>query len=255
MLPGTEPKLYSTDCVRAIHPPCKEVVSFNSHHNYNIIINFIISRALVIFCVGFFVIVGLNCFTGVVMYSKYAGCDPLTTNTVSKGDKMVPYFIQDVAGHMKGMTGVFMSCVFSAGLSTMSANLNSLSGVLYEDYVRKWVKHTEEKANRIMKLIVLIVGVYCILMGFMVEQFTSILQMVMTVTSVSNGTTLGVFALGMLWPWANKNGAFWGTVTSAVAVFGLVIGSQIMIKNGEIVYPKLPFSTEDCDVLGIAYNR
>lgn len=168
---------------------------------------------------------------------------------------MVPFFVQDVVGHMPGMTGVFVSCVFSAGLSTMSANLNSLSGILYEDYVRKWVKHTEIKANRIMKLIVIVTGIYCVLMGFFVENFSSILQMVMTVSSVGVGTTMGVFVLGVAWPWANKRGAMWGAAVSGVAVISLVIGSQILVRNGEIVYPTLPTTVEQCDEMGMSFNQ
>lgn len=32
------------------------------------------------FLVGFFTITGLNMLLGLVMYSKYAGCDPLATD-------------------------------------------------------------------------------------------------------------------------------------------------------------------------------
>lgn len=122
---------------------------------------------------------------------------------------MVPYFVQDVVGHIPGLTGVFVSCVFSAGLSTMSANLNSLAGIVYEDYVRKYIKlETDEKANNIMKMIIVVTGIYCALMGFVVENFSSLLQLVMTVSSVNNGVTWGVFCLGMLWPFANAKGKF-----------------------------------------------
>lgn len=162
---------------------------------------------------------------------------------------MVPYFVQDVVGHIPGLTGVFVSCVFSAGLSTMSANLNSLAGVIYEDYARKFVKHSEEKAKNIMKLIIIVTGVYSLLMGFVVEQFSSILQMVMTVSSVSNGTIFGVFCLGMLWPKANKKGVLYGCLISCALTSILVVGSQIKLMNNEILYPILPSSVEECLVV------
>lgn len=94
---------------------------------------------------------------------------------------MMPYFVQDVTGHLKGMPGVFISCVFSAGLSTMSATLNSLSGIMYEDWVRpfNFFKHTERSSNLSMKAIVVVLGVYCVAMGIVVDQFQNILQMVM----------------------------------------------------------------------------
>lgn len=165
---------------------------------------------------------------------------------MSKPDKMVPYFVQDVVGHIPGLTGVFVSCVFSAGLSTMSANLNSLAGVIYEDYVRKMVRHTDERAKNVMKIIILITGIYSVLMGFIVEEFSSILQMVMTISSVSNGTTFGVFCLGMLWPKANKRGVMYGCLISTAVTSILVVGSQIKLMKNEILYPIMPSSVEEC---------
>lgn len=161
---------------------------------------------------------------------------------------MVPHFVQGVVGHIPGLTGIFVACVFSAGLSTMSANLNSLAGVMYEDYIRKFVKHSDEKANNIMKLTIVVTGIYCVLMGLVVEEFSSILQMVMTVSSVSNGTTFGVFCLGMLWPKANKHGALFGCLLSALTIIVLVVGSQIKLMNNEIIYPILPSSIDECPV-------
>lgn len=163
---------------------------------------------------------------------------------------MVPHFVQDVVGHIPGLTGVFVSCVFSAGLSTMSANLNSLAGIVYEDYVRKYIKvETDEKANNIMKLIIVVTGIYCALMGFVVENFSSLLQLVMTVSSVNNGTTWGVFCLGMLWPFANAKGAIWGSVIGALVTSVLVVGSQLKLMNNKIIYPILSSSIEECPIV------
>ncbi len=38
---------------------------------------------------------------------------------VAKHDQMVPHFVQDVVGHISGMPGLFISCVFSASLRYM----------------------------------------------------------------------------------------------------------------------------------------
>lgn len=94
---------------------------------------------------------------------------------------MMPYFVQDVTSDYKGMPGVFISCVFSAGLSTMSASLNSLSGIIYEDWVRpfNFFKHSDRASNLSMKTIVVVLGLYCVAMGLVVDQFQNILQMVM----------------------------------------------------------------------------
>lgn len=154
---------------------------------------------------------------------------------------MMPFFVQDVVGHLKGMPGVFISCVFSAALSTMSASLNSLSGVVYMDYIKPRIKHTEKKANLIMKLLVLGAGLYCIAAGLIVEKFTSILQMTYSIGGVTFGAVFGVFLLGMLVPKAHGRAAFWAVVASMGFMLILVIGSQ-----GRVVYKPLPGSLEGC---------
>lgn len=205
---------------------------------------------MIIFGIGFFLITALNSLLGLVMYAKYSRCDPLATGEVSKPDKMVPHFVQDTVGHISGLTGVFVSCVFSAGLSTMSANLNSLAGLLYEDYIRPSIKlPTDRKANNIMRLIIVLCGLYCALMGIVVENFSSILQLVMTISSVQCGTTFGAFCLGMLWPYANKHGAMWGSVAGSIVSTILVIGSQLKLMNNEIIYPILSSSVEECPIV------
>lgn len=33
-----------------------------------------------------------------------------------QADKLVPYFVNDIVGHIHGLPGIFISCVFSASL-------------------------------------------------------------------------------------------------------------------------------------------
>lgn len=210
-------------------------------------------RVLAIFAVGFMILVSLNCFTGVVIYALYHDCDPIKAQLVSKSDKLVPYFIQDVAGNLTGMSGLFISCVLSAGLSTLSAAFNSLSGIIYQYYIQpfKCIKHTEAKGNFAMKLIVVFLGLYCLSMGFVVEEFKHILQMTLSLGGITSGTTLGMFTLGMLWPFANKKGAIVGTCVSFIMMVWIALRSQIAFKTGELSYPTLPTSVENCSAYGI----
>lgn len=126
---------------------------------------------------------------------------------MSKADKLVPRFVEDVVGHMSGMPGMFISCVFSASLSSVSATMNALSGVIYLDYIKplKFYRHTERRANIIMKAIIILFGIECIFGVFFVAKFSSLFQLVNTVGGTIIGAKFGVFTLGMLWPWANKH--------------------------------------------------
>lgn len=120
---------------------------------------------------------------------------------------MLAHFVQEIGTQLRGMSGFFISLLFSASLSTVSIALNALSGVLYMDYIRPlgFVRHTDRNANRIMKVIIFLFGTYAILGGFMIEKIESLFVVILTLSGTFNGVVLGVFSLGMLYPWANKH--------------------------------------------------
>lgn len=95
--------------------------------------------------------------------------------------------------------------MFSASLSTISAVMHSLSGVIYNDCIRprKWFAHTDANANLTMRFIIFLTGTLCAFGGIIVENFQSIFQVVVTVGGMSTGAAFGAFTLGMLYPWAN----------------------------------------------------
>ncbi|KAH8381431.1 hypothetical protein KR093_004776, partial [Drosophila rubida] len=198
-------------------------------------------RSLLLFGVGFTIIMTFNCYTGLVMYARYHDCDPLSLGVVSKLDKMVPYLVQDVMGHLTGMSGIFISCVFSAALSTISASINSLSGIVYFDYIKPHIHHTEHKANVIMKLFVFFAGIYCIFGGIIVERFGSILQMVYSIGGISFGSVAGVFTLGMLVPRAHGRAGLWSVIASIAVMSYIVVGSW-----GRNHYAFMATSTDNC---------
>lgn len=160
-----------------------------------------------IFFVGIVVIMAINTGTGIIMYSFYHGCDPIKAGYVSKPDHLLPRFVQDLAGQfIPGMPGIFISCVFSASLSCVSANMHAMSGIIYSDYIRslKLFKHNDRNANRSMRITIAVLGMMCAGGSFLVENFRSIFQLMGTIAGTVTGAKFGVFTLGMLYPWANQ---------------------------------------------------
>ncbi|XP_060645920.1 sodium-coupled monocarboxylate transporter 1-like [Drosophila nasuta] len=204
-------------------------------------------KSLVIAGFGFVIIMGINCCTGIIMFARYYGCDPMLAGMVSKPDKMMPFFIQDIMGNLIGMPGLFISCVFSAALSTLSATLNSLAGVIYFDYIRPFIRHTEARANATMKLVIIAMGIYCIVGGYAVQNFSSIIQTVITITGINTGAVVAVFFLGMLYPRANGKVAVTSLIFSVLIMFFLVVKGQMSFKAGHIKYEGLPNSMDLCD--------
>lgn len=161
---------------------------------------------MVLFAIVGLLVIGFNCATGIIMYSFYHGCDPLKAHIVSKPDGLMPRFVQDVAGHIPGMSGIFISCVVSASLSTLSAGLHALSGVVYSDYVLplKLFAHTDANANLSMRVLIFLFGSICAFGGIIFEQFRSIFEVTNIIYATTIGAKFGVFTIGMVYPWANQ---------------------------------------------------
>lgn len=54
----------------------------------------------------------------------------------------------DVAANIPGLPGLFLAGLVSAGLSTMSASLNTVAGTIYEDFIDPWLPNNSEKEHR-----------------------------------------------------------------------------------------------------------
>lgn len=62
--------------------------------------------------------------------------------------------------------------------STMSTGLNSMTGVIFEDIIRPMWKTTlsEKTASLVMKITVVIIGIVCVILVFVVEQLGTLIQ-------------------------------------------------------------------------------
>ncbi|XP_041376730.1 sodium-coupled monocarboxylate transporter 1-like [Gigantopelta aegis] len=77
----------------------------------------------------------MSCLTGLVLFAYYHDCDPLFSRRVSKPDQIVPLFMMDILSFAPGLPGLFVSCIFSAALSTVSSGINSLAAVTLIDFI------------------------------------------------------------------------------------------------------------------------
>ncbi|XP_063915705.1 sodium-coupled monocarboxylate transporter 2-like [Zophobas morio] len=144
-------------------------------------------------------------FIGLVVYSQYKDCDPLTSHMVSKHDQLFPYFVADIGRRFPGVSGLSLAALCSAALSSMSSNLNALSGVIYKDVVCRFLKEqpSEKKGSDILKIIVLVVGFLCTCLVFLVERIGGVFNISLSVVELTQGPLLGVFSLRILFPKAN----------------------------------------------------
>ncbi|KAK7111370.1 sodium-coupled monocarboxylate transporter 1-like [Littorina saxatilis] len=188
---------------------------------------------------GLIVIVCLACMIGVVMFAFYADCHPIKFGLISKTDQLVPLFVMDILGHLDGLPGIFVSCVVSGSLSSLSSGLNALSAVTFRDWIQGCnccVNISEFRSTIVNKLLVAGYGVLAIGLAWVVSQLGAVLQAVYVVFGVLNGPVLGVMTLGMFFPWANKWGAFTGTLASLVFLLWVGMGAFVNEIKTPVTY-------------------
>lgn len=74
---------------------------------------------------------------------------------MQRSDQVVPYYVMDITKNIPGISGLFLAGIVSSALSTMSASINTLSGLIYDDFIDQWMAETpnkDAKAANIMKV-------------------------------------------------------------------------------------------------------
>lgn len=92
------------------------------------------ARTAILFSVlGLVVVFVINFFTGLMVFTHYADCDPLKSGEIVARDQLLPFYIMDVFHDISFLTGIFVAGIFAASLGTVASALSSLSAVTSED--------------------------------------------------------------------------------------------------------------------------
>ncbi|KAM9383354.1 sodium-dependent multivitamin transporter isoform 2-T4 [Phaethornis superciliosus] len=119
----------------------------------------------------------LSCLTGLVMFA-YDQQHPLApSGRPGSSDQLVLYFVMDVLKDLPGLPGLFVACLFSGSLSTISSAFNSLATVTMEDLVRPHCPGlSEPRATLLSKLLALGYGLLCLGMAYVSSMLGPVLQ-------------------------------------------------------------------------------
>jgi SSS family transporter len=145
---------------------------------------------------------------------RVTGQEPRDVNYV------IPRF---VLGYLPiGLLGVFIAAVLAAAMSSIAAELNSLSTSTVIDFYRRWVKPEGPDSHFLMvsKLATAFWGAFACFVATFAVTLGSLIEVVNRFGSFFYGSILGVFLLSMV-PWARANGAFVGLI-AGMATVGLV---------------------------------
>ncbi|XP_046686674.1 sodium-coupled monocarboxylate transporter 2-like [Homalodisca vitripennis] len=194
----------------------------------------------------------INCLCyslGLILYARYHQCDPVAAGVIRKANQMVPLYVMEVGRDYPGIAGLFMSGVMSAALSTLSAWLNTIGGILYKDFLEVFypgVQHSEAKQSTFIKSIVVIICIICASLVGVVEKLGTVYQVAVSLMGIAQGATFSLFTLGVFFPRANSKGAIASAVASLLVTSWVILNAQLYALDGKLRFPGKVTSIDNC---------
>ncbi|XP_030840353.1 sodium-dependent multivitamin transporter isoform X1 [Strongylocentrotus purpuratus] len=174
------------------------------------------------------------------------------TPKYSTPDQILIYFVSIEFGHIPGMQGLFVACLFAGTLSTVASGLNALAAVTLVDIVKPWrhwrtgqaesvglgtavVDSAQDFKDTVLsKVLTFVYGAGAIGLAFVASKMGSLVQMANTVLGALGGPILGVFTLGLLYKRSNTGGALIGMLVGTYISLWITIGA--LTHQGEDNY-------------------
>ncbi|HEX7120754.1 MAG TPA: sodium:solute symporter [Gemmatimonadaceae bacterium] len=125
-----------------------------------------------------------------------------------------------------GFAGIFIAAVMAAAMSSIAAELNSLSTATVIDFYRRWIRPQASDAHflAVSKGATLFWGLFACVVATYAATLGSLIEVVNRFGSFFYGSILGVFLLAMI-PRARPLGAFVGLIAGMSAVAAVSFGA------------------------------
>jgi SSS family solute:Na+ symporter len=159
-------------------------------------------------------------------------------------DRIFPTFVVRYLPH--GISGLMIAAILAAAMSNLSSSLNSLASTTVVDFYLPFFKRDATPAHqvRISRWMTVLWGVMLVVLAILSRGIQSVLEAGLTVASITYGSMLGVFLLGVCTKRANERGSIVGMAAgllSMLAVWGftsipftwyVLIGTLITVSVG-----------------------
>ncbi|XP_077270463.1 sodium-coupled monocarboxylate transporter 1 isoform X2 [Temnothorax americanus] len=200
--------------------------------------------SIAIFTVSIMLFISICCWCGLVLLAWWSPpkCDPRASGLITADDQLLPAYVMEIAHHLHGIPGLFISGIFGAALSSLSVGFNSTSVVILEDFVKGCfkMKPNDRCSTIFVKTLVVVFGLLALCLLFLIEKLGGVLAVTNSLAAIAAGTSFGVFTLGILFPWANSKGAFIGAIAGFMMSGWVSFGANAAIASGLVVPKKLP---------------
>ena len=175
-------------------------------------------KAVLFNAVTDFILVGTLLFIGLGLFAYYQLFPDQLAAGLS-GDQILPYFI--VHNLPDGVSGLLITAIFAAAMSSMDSGINSMATVIMNDFIRPFrrTQAAPETAVRQARLWTLALGGFSTGMAFYVSTLQGIVEAFASFMSLFSAPVLALFLLGMLSRRARFGGWCVGATLSVAVTF------------------------------------
>ncbi|HAS81604.1 MAG TPA: hypothetical protein DCS43_02725 [Verrucomicrobia bacterium] len=140
------------------------------------------------------VMVSLLLFIGLGLFAFYQA-NPDTT--IPSSDGVLPHYIMHSLPN--GVSGLLISAIFAAAMSSMDSGINSLATVIEIDLIKPFRRHLRDELHDVKqaRLLTIILGVVSTAMAFGISRTGNIIEAFSTYMGLFNAPVLALFVLGL----------------------------------------------------------
>ena len=143
------------------------------------------------------------------------------------GDQVLPYYIMHALP--QGVSGLLITAIFAAAMSSVDSGINSVATVLVNDFVRplRTRARSEQHDVKLARLLTLLLGSFATVVAFYVTGVGQLLKASSAFLALFGGPILALFLLGMLTRRVNFRGWLIGLVVALPTTFWLQQGTDL----------------------------
>lgn len=165
-------------------------------------------------------------FIGIGMFA-YFQAFPERLDASVKADGMLPYYIMHVLP--AGVSGLLVTAIFAAAMSSVDSGMNSLSTVIVNDWIKplRREKHADRADVTLARWLTVTLGVLATAAAVYAARIGGIVEMWMKVMGLFAAPILSVFVLGIF----TRRARFFGWLIGAVCGVAVTVVLQVYCED------------------------
>ena len=173
-----------------------------------------------------FFIITLLTFIGLGLF-VYFQQNPEALAPGIERNQILPFYIMAVLP--QGVSGLVITGIFAAAMSSMDSGINSVTTVVVNDFIKPLREQQGDERSdvRLARMCTLVLGTFATLVSFVVAYIEDILQASQTFLGLFSGPVLALFLLGILTRRANFRGWLVGTVLGLSGTLWIQIFTEV----------------------------